>query len=96
MDRGYNILIFPEGELTNDGSLQKFKSGVGLLANGLEAPVVPVAIAGLYELRHAGKRGWAPPGSVTITFGEPIAYDPNASAAAIAGKLEETIRELIK
>jgi len=94
MDRGYNILIFPEGELTKDGSIQKFKSGVGLLANGLEAPVVPLAITGLYELHRAGQRGWAPPGVVTVTFGEPLTYDPTASATAIAGKLEETVRKL--
>jgi len=94
MDHGYNILIFPEGELTKDGSIQKFKSGVGLLANGLEAPVVPLAITGLYELHRAGQRGWAPPGVVTVTFGEPLTYDPTASATAIAGKLEETVRKL--
>jgi long-chain acyl-CoA synthetase len=94
MDRGYNILIFPEGELTKDGDIQPFKSGVGILANGLEAPIMPVAITGLYELRNAGQRGWAPPGRVTITFGEPITYDPNASAASIASKLEESVRVL--
>src|SRR6185369_9079713 len=94
MDRGYNVLIFPEGELTKDGSIQRFKSGVGLLASGLEATIVPISITGLYELKQAGQRGWSPPGAVTVTFGEPIMYDPNASATAIADTLEETIRLL--
>ena len=30
MDRGYSILVFPEGELTKDGHLQKFRPGIGL------------------------------------------------------------------
>ena len=91
MDRGYSILIFPEGELTKDGSLQKFRTGVGLLASGLEAPIVPVSISGLYELRKNGQRGYAPPGSVTITFGEPILYDVDASPLDIAQDLERRI-----
>ncbi|HYJ90898.1 MAG TPA: lysophospholipid acyltransferase family protein, partial [Pyrinomonadaceae bacterium] len=94
MDRGNSILIFPEGELTKDGQLQKFKSGVGLLANGLEAPIVPVSITGLYELRHAGQRGWAPPGKVTITFGKPIPYDPDKRPVEITQQLEDQIRKL--
>jgi long-chain acyl-CoA synthetase len=94
VDRGYNILIFPEGELTKEGELQKFRSGAGLLANGLEASVVPVSISGLYELRARGQRGYAPPGLVTITFGQPIKYDPNASPIDITRSLEERINVL--
>jgi len=94
MDRGYNVLIFPEGELTRDGTLQKFKSGIGLLAHGLEATVVPVSITGLYELRAAGQRGFAPPRSVTITFGRPIIYDPEASRVEITRELEDRIKAL--
>ena len=94
MDRGYNILIFPEGELTKDGSVQRFKSGVGLLAEGLEASIVPVAITGLYELRHAGQRGWAPAGQVTITFGAPMPYDRETSPSDVAHQLEERIKKL--
>jgi long-chain acyl-CoA synthetase len=94
MDRGYNILVFPEGELTRRGDLQKFKGGIGILADGLEAPVVPVYISGLYELRNAGQRGWAPPGSVTITFGKPLLFDKNASAQELTREIENRIRVL--
>jgi 1-acyl-sn-glycerol-3-phosphate acyltransferase len=91
MDRDYNVLIFPEGELTKDGHIQKFRSGVGLLAEGLESPVVPVRIDGLWELKKQGRRYYAPPGSVTITFGEPIYFDPGKSAADFASNLEQKI-----
>ena len=94
MDSGYNILIFPEGELTTDGRLQKFQPGVGLLANGLEAAIVPISITGLYELKVAGVRFFARSGSVTVTFGEPIPYKHNESATNIVFKLEEQITEL--
>jgi long-chain acyl-CoA synthetase len=94
MDRGYNVLIFPEGELTKDGSIQPFKSGIGLLTDGLEVPVVPVAITGLYELRAAGQRGWAPPGSVTITFGVPLKFDQETEPKKVANELESEIQEM--
>jgi len=94
VDRGYNVLIFPEGELTKDGSLQPFKSGVGILTNGLEIPVVPVVITGLYELRESGQRGWAPPGKVTIGFGNPIVFDENLSVQEIADQLEGAVKSL--
>ena len=94
MDRGNSVLIFPEGELTKDGKMQKFKTGVGLLAQGLEAPIIPVSITGLYELRHAGQRGWAPPGSVTITFGEPLRYDAGKLPVELTAELELRIYTL--
>jgi len=94
MDRGYNVLIFPEGELTRDGSIQPFKSGVGILTEGLEVPVVPVAITGLYELRSGGQRGWAPPRRVTIRFGHPVPYDAKKTPIEITRELEDRIRKL--
>ena len=94
MDRGYNILIFPEGEFTHHGDLQPFRSGIGILAQGLEAPVVPIGINGLCELRAKGQRGYAKPGSVTINFGRPIPFDPAKSADQITRELKTKVREL--
>ena len=47
VDRGYSILVFPEGHHTTDGKLRPFRSGIGLLANNLDIPVVPMRIDGL-------------------------------------------------
>jgi long-chain acyl-CoA synthetase len=94
MDRGNSILIFPEGELTKTGEMQKFRSGIGLLAEGLNAPIVPVALSGLYQLKTSGRRGWAPAGIVTVRFGQPIGRDAGADPQDITRKLEEEIRSL--
>ena len=50
MDRGYNALVFPEGRTTEDGRMNPFMSGTGLLAANLELPVTPVKIEGLFDL----------------------------------------------
>ncbi len=35
IDRGYSVLVFPEGRRTPDGEIHTFRSGIGLLANRL-------------------------------------------------------------
>ncbi|MEP6468631.1 MAG: AMP-binding protein, partial [Chloroflexota bacterium] len=44
LDRGFNVLIYPEGKLTVDGPLQEFKSGTGLVAIHGAIPVVPMRL----------------------------------------------------
>ena len=44
LDRGYSILIYPEGSLTVGGPLQEFKSGTGLVAIHGAIPVVPMRL----------------------------------------------------
>src|SRR6185503_10429656 len=44
LDRGFSILIFPEGKLTVGGPMQPFKSGTGLVAVEGATPVVPMKL----------------------------------------------------
>ena len=55
-DRGWNVLIFPEGAITRNGNIAPFRAGIGLLATQLRLPVVPVRLDGLFELKQAGRR----------------------------------------
>ena len=73
MDRGYSVLIFPEGTETKDGRLQSFRAGIGLLASELNVPVIPIKLRGLFELKKK-RRYFVPPGVVSVTFGEPITF----------------------
>ena len=38
VDRGYSLLVFPEGRHTTDGKMLPFRAGIGLLANNLQIP----------------------------------------------------------
>ena len=60
VDRGYSVLVFPEGRLTTTGEMNPFRSGIGLLAENLGIPVLPMRIDGLFEIKQAGKK-FAPP-----------------------------------
>jgi long-chain acyl-CoA synthetase len=93
MDRGQSVLVFPEGTRSEDGSLHPFMTGSGLLAANLCAPVVPVRIDGLSELKRQNRR-FARPGQVSITFGEAIRFSQADAPAQIARELERRVREL--
>ena len=86
-DRGYSILVFPEGKRTLDGSLSPFRAGVGILANNLNLPVVPIRIDGLFELKQKGKK-IARPGTVKVTIGPAVRYQPGTDPVLIARDLE--------
>ncbi len=47
---GKVLLLFPEGERSIDGELKLFRKGAAILSAHLDAPIVPVAIDGLYHL----------------------------------------------
>jgi long-chain acyl-CoA synthetase len=81
---GNALVLFPEGERSIDGRLKKFKKGAAILSTSVSAPIVPVALAGLYEFwpRDQGPR-WAKllPFSglrVTMQFGAPLTAEPTA------------------
>lgn len=92
-DRGYSVLVFPEGEFTPDGQVTPFRAGIGLLVKNLNLPVVPVRIEGVFELRQAGKRV-ARPGAITVTLGAPIEFPPETEAGEIARTLEARVNAM--
>ena len=92
-DRGWNILVFPEGQTTEDGQIAPFRAGVGLLAKQLNIPVVPMRLAGLFDLRQAN-RILTRPGHVQVTIGKPVSFSADQDANEITKELERRVREL--
>jgi long-chain acyl-CoA synthetase len=92
MDRGYSVLIFPEGRRSPDGQMHTFRAGIGLLAKQLHVPIVPIRLDGIYELAQQGKH-FAPPGAITINIGTPLHCSIQNSAEQISQELEGRVRE---
>lgn len=93
LDRGYSILIFPEGELTKDGRLAPFKAGIGILTSKLNVPVIPMRIDGLFEVKQSG-RTFARPGELKVVIGAPIRFGSNADPASITRELQLCVQSL--
>jgi long-chain acyl-CoA synthetase len=94
MDKGWSIMIFPEGKLSKDGFMNEFKSGVGLLVKEMDVPVVPAKIQGLYDIMDYRFRWPQKKGGVTIRFGDPINFSPGATYDEITRRLEYEVRFL--
>jgi long-chain acyl-CoA synthetase len=92
-DRGWNILVFPEGDLTPDGKLQPFRAGIGLLTSNLKLPVVPVRVDGAYEIREAHSK-FNRPGRIRVYIGKPVEFPTGTDPQEIARILEQCVAEL--
>ena len=95
VDRGYSVLVFPEGKHTEDGKLCPFRTGVGLLANNLRIPILPMRIDGLFEIKNAGKK-YAAPGKIQVRIGKPMQFAPETNPEEIARALQKAVESLPK
>lgn len=93
VDKGYSVLVFPEGHHTTDGELRPFRAGVGLLATRLNIPVVPMRIEGLFDVKRAGRR-LARPGEIRVRIGQSVRFAATDEASHIAAELQKRVEEL--
>jgi long-chain acyl-CoA synthetase len=95
VDRGYSVLVFPEGEVNNseDGRMAPFQSGIGLLAENLRIAIVPMRLDGVWQMKREHRR-LAHIGEVTVRIGAPVAFPPGTAPEEIARQLESLVRSL--
>jgi long-chain acyl-CoA synthetase len=95
LDRGFSILIFPEGKLTVGGPTQPFKSGTGLIAVEGATPVVPMKLkVNRMSRLDASTPGLPWRGEVELVFGEPIHFAWDANYDMATDRLEEAVAAL--
>ena len=93
MDKGWSILIYPEGELTVGGPTKPFLNGTGLMAIAGNLPVIPMRI----NIESFGNPAYIPifrRGHVSVKFGDPIMppWDNNPDKATEI--MEESVAKL--
>ena len=93
VDRGWSVLVFPEGVLTPDGAIGPFRAGIGLLVTRLRIPVIPMRLEGLYDLREANKH-WTSPGHIRVTVGAPVTFAETETPENITQELERRVKDL--
>ena len=94
MDRGYNVLVFPEGHRSDDGKLHKFRSGIGLLVEQSKTQVLPIALAGIGEMK-TGRQRWFRSGKLRVVVGTPMEFAPETSADEITERLRAEMVRLL-
>ncbi len=101
LDRGFSILIFPEGKLTVGGPMQPFKSGTGLIAVEGATPVVPMKLRIHRMSRFDDRNGhdangrrlpWR--GHVELVIGAPVRFAADVDHATATEQLEAAVAAL--
>jgi len=92
VQKGVSVMIFPEGTRSPDGSLQRFKKGVFLIALKSQAPILPIAIRGTGKIMQKGD--WRTyPGKVQIIIDPPI--ETSGIPPQEEGELSERVRNTL-
>jgi acyl-[acyl-carrier-protein]-phospholipid O-acyltransferase/long-chain-fatty-acid--[acyl-carrier-protein] ligase len=90
------VCVFAEGGITRTGTLQPFQRGFERIMQNVDAPIVPVALDGVWGSLFSfagGKFFWKWPQqlrrSVTVNFGQPL--PPTATADEVRQAIEELL-----
>lgn len=92
---GWNLVIFPEGTRSSDGSRGRFRHGAAYLAKTCGVPVVPVALRGTYAAMPRG-RAWPLPGrpAVSVRFGMPMRPGGSEDVRSFTARLSAEVDRL--
>ena len=98
LKQGRNLVLYPEGERSIDGTPKKFKKGAAILSAHLKVPIVPVALEGFYD---AWPRSRKLPrlAKLRVRFGDPILppaslQNPEEVYRQVTEKLRNTVVEM--
>lgn len=93
LDKGFSILVFPEGTRNSTTHTGRFKIGAGLLALQMKVPIIPVKVKGLDSILPKGAN-FLKFGKATVSFGKPLYFSENDSYLSTAKKIEQAVRKL--
>jgi long-chain acyl-CoA synthetase len=95
---GRNLILYPEGERSIDGTVRTFKKGAAILSVHMQVPIVPIAIEGFHEAWPRGK-GFQKFAPLKMMIGDPVDPPPESAAseeayAALIAKVKEHVVEM--
>jgi 1-acyl-sn-glycerol-3-phosphate acyltransferase len=93
VDRGWSILVYPEGTRSTTGEIGEFKPGIGLIGTKLGIPIVPIRIRGLANVLPKGS-SIPRPNRVEVRMGRPMVFQPDSPCQAATYRVEEAVKQL--
>lgn len=88
------VCIFAEGQITRTGQLLPFRRGLERIMKGVDVPIIPVNLDGVWGSIFSFERGrflWKMPRQipyrVTVSFGKPMA--PTSTAVEVRAAVQE-------
>jgi 1-acyl-sn-glycerol-3-phosphate acyltransferase len=93
LEKGQNLLIFPEGSRSPDGWSREHRPGAAYLAKRCGVPVVPIYLDGTGSVLPKG-RNWPRRARCAVVFGQPMRIGDDENPRAFAKRVEQRISEL--
>jgi 1-acyl-sn-glycerol-3-phosphate acyltransferase len=94
LDEGWNVLLYPEGTRSVDGSLGGFKSGAARLCLEAGVPAVPVGLYGTHAVIPSGRRlPVRNRARVCVRFGQPIAPEADETSHGLRDRMRRRVSE---
>lgn len=93
LEKGKNIVIFPEGTRSKDNTMRKFKETFAILSKELNIPVVPVAITGSESACYGNSivpKFWK---TINVEVMEPVLPATEQSAESFRDKVATLIQK---
>lgn len=90
---GWNLLLYPEGTRSRDGEIQRFKSGVGVLARFTKASIIPVHVSGGRQVLPCGVK-IPRRGLIVVRYGLPMYYEEGESPDNFVRRLQAKVQQL--
>jgi long-chain acyl-CoA synthetase len=100
LDNGFSIVIAPEGDISQDSTLQPFKPGIGFMAVRMNVPVVPIKIDPSYReifpsleesilknIPKKRKRIW-------VKIGKPLTFSKQSSIELTTKEIQQAMMSL--
>lgn len=92
LKQGKNIVIFPEGRRTDDGTIGTFKKTFAILSKELQVPILPVRITGGYEALPRGRK-FPSNHKITVEYLKPVMPSSSGTYDEISDKVKTAIIE---
>lgn len=94
LERGANVMIFPEGTRSRTGEMLRFKNGAFRLAVEMKRPIVPLAVAGTREGIRKGSMVFRPT-TTRLAILDPVPVEGlgMSDVAALRDRVKDEIRE---
>jgi len=93
LERGFPVLVFPQGTRSSTVSEAESQSGIGFLAVKGQVPVIPVCISGSDKVLPKGAR-MPKRNHVMVTFGKPLTFNDRQSYGQIVLTIMREIQAL--
>ncbi len=92
LEAGMHIFLFPEGTRAMQDELGEFKHGASILSLRHQAPIVPLYLSGLRDIRPKGSRDIVP-GPVSMDIATPHQFSQGTDVVTATGVVRDCMNK---